>query len=96
MFLPVKEVLYCESDNNYTQVVATQNRKFLLTRTLRDVQEVLEEQGFVRVHRQYLINIEHIKMLMKNEGTYLIMSNEANIPVARNQKDKLMQQFGWI
>ena len=40
IFLPVSEVLYCESDSNYTKVVATQNRSFLLTRTLREVQEL--------------------------------------------------------
>jgi two-component system, LytTR family, response regulator len=96
LFLPVKEILYCEADNNYTRIKATQNRHFLLTKTLRDVQEVLEEQGFVRVHRQYLVNIEQIKLLMKGEGTYLIMNNDMSIPVARNQKDKLMQQFGLL
>jgi two-component system LytT family response regulator len=96
MFLPVKEVLYCEADSNYTRVIATGNRSYLLTRTLRDVQEVLEEQGFVRVHRHYLVNCDQIKMFMKGEGTYLVMNNEASIPVARNQKDKLIQHFGWL
>jgi two-component system LytT family response regulator len=96
MFLPVKEVLYCEADSNYTRVIATQNRQFLLTRTLREVQEVLEEQGFVRVHRQYLINRDQIKLLVKGEGSYLVMTNEVSIPVARNQKEKLLQQFGWL
>lgn len=96
VFLPLTEILYCEADNNYTRVIATQNRHYLLTRTLRDVQQVLEDRHFLRVHRQYLINLEQIKMLMKGEGTYLIMNNDISIPVARQQKEKLMQRFGWL
>lgn len=96
IFLPVGEILYCESDSNYTKVIATQNRHFLLTRTLREVQEVLEERNFLRVHRQYVINLDHIKLFMKGEGAYLVMTNDVSIPVARNQKEKLVQRFGWL
>ncbi len=96
VFLPLNEILYCEADNNYTRVIATQKRQFLLTRTLREVQQVLEERHFMRVHRQYLINLDQIKMFVKGEGQYLIMNNEVNIPVARQQKEKLVQRFGWL
>ena len=96
IFLPVNEIIYCESDSNYTNVIATQNRHFLLTRTLREVQEVLEERNFLRVHRQYVINLDHIKLFMKGEGAYLVMTNDVSIPVARNQKEKLVQRFGWL
>lgn len=96
IFLPVSDILYCESDSNYTKVIATQNRHYLLTRTLRDVQEVLEERNFLRVHRQYVVNLDHIKLFMKGEGAYLVMTNDVSIPVARNQKEKLVQRFGWL
>lgn len=96
IFLPVSDILYCESDSNYTKVMATQNRHYLLTRTLRDVQEVLEERNFLRVHRQYVVNLDHIKLFMKGEGAYLVMTNDVSIPVARNQKEKLVQRFGWL
>ena len=96
IFLPVGDIIYCESDSNYTKVIATQNRHYLLTRTLRDVQEVLEERNFLRVHRQYVVNLDHIKLFMKGEGTYLVMTNDVSIPVARNQKENLVQRFGWF
>jgi two-component system LytT family response regulator len=96
IFLPVGEIIYCESDSNYTKVIATQNRQYLLTRTLREVQEVLEERNFLRIHRQYVINLDQIKLFMKGEGSYVVMSNEVSIPVARNQKEKLVQRFGWL
>lgn len=96
MFLPVAEVVYCEADSNYTRVVATQGRQYLLTRTLREVQDVLETRNFLRVHRQYLVNLDHLQRYVRGEGTYLVMTDGASIPVARNQKDRLVQRFGWI
>jgi len=95
-FLPIAEVVYCETDSNYTRVVATQGRQFLLTRTLREVQDVLETRNFLRVHRQYLVNLDHLQRYVRGEGTYLVMTDGASIPVARNQKDRLVQRFGWI
>ena len=96
IFLELKEIIYCEADNNYTKVLATQDRRYLLTRTLKEVAEVLEERNFLRVHRQYLINLDQIKMFMKGEGSYLVMTNNVSIPIARQQKEKLIQRFGWL
>ncbi|GAB3950967.1 hypothetical protein GCM10028805_30120 [Spirosoma harenae] len=96
IFLPVGEIIYCESDSNYTKVITTQNRQYLLTRTLCEVQEVLEERNFLRIHRQYVINPDQIKLFMKGKGSYVVMTNEVSIPVARNQKEKLVQRFGWL
>lgn len=96
MFLPLSEIIYSESDSNCTKVIATQNRHYLLTRTLREVQEVLEARNFLRVHRQYIINLDHIKLFMKGEGASVVMANEVSIPIARNQKEKLVQRFGWL
>lgn len=94
IFLPLAEILYCEADNNYTQVIATQSRHFLLMRTLREVQQVLEDRNFMRIHRQYLINLDQIKLFVKGEGQYLVMTNGKSIPVARQQKEKLIQRGG--
>jgi two-component system LytT family response regulator len=95
-FTEIKNVLYCESDNNYTRIYVVGGQQYLISKTLGDIQEVLEEKNFLRVHRQYLVNLDHIKKYVKGEGNYLIMSNECNIPVARNKKEKLVERFGWL
>ncbi|MCY7352616.1 MAG: LytTR family DNA-binding domain-containing protein [Cytophagaceae bacterium] len=96
VFVELKEILYAESDSNYTKLVLTDGRHYLLTKTLRDVQDVLEERNFLRVHRQYLVNLDHIQRYVKGEGNYLVLTNGASIPVARQQKDWLMERFGWV
>jgi two-component system LytT family response regulator len=73
-----------------------EGRNYLVSKTLGDIQEVLEERNFLRVHRQFLVNLDHIKKYVRGEGNYLILSNDINIPVARNKKEKLVERFGWL
>lgn len=95
-FAEINNVIYCESDNNYTRIHTIDGNVYTVAKTLGDIQEVLEERNFLRIHRQYLINLDHIKKYVRGEGNYVIMSNNQHIPVARNQKDKLKERFGWL
>jgi two-component system LytT family response regulator len=96
VFVDLKELVYCEADSNYTRLFLVNGKNYLLSKTLREVQGVLEERNFLRVHRQYLINLEHIKIYHKGDGSYLVMTGDVSLPVAKNQKDRLVQKFGWL
>jgi two-component system, LytTR family, response regulator len=96
IFVELKNILYCEADDNYTRFFVTNGQKYLVSKTLRDIQETLEERNFLRVSRQHLINLDHIAKFMKGEGSYVVMSDGASITVARSQKDKLVERFGWL
>jgi two-component system, LytTR family, response regulator len=95
-FVEVENIVYCEAENNYTRFYITDGQQHLVSKNLGDIQEVLEERNFLRVHRQYLVNLDHIKKYVRGEGNYLVLSNNANIPVARSQKEKLIERFGWL
>jgi two-component system, LytTR family, response regulator len=96
VFVELKNILYCEADDNYTHFFLSNGQKHLVSKTLRDIQEVLEERNFLRISRQHLINLDHIAKFMKGEGSYVILSNGQSLPVARSQKDKLIERFGWL
>lgn len=96
VFVETKQITYCEADSNYTRFHLENGEVYVISKTLGDVQDVLETGDFVRVHRQYMVNLNHIQKLVKGEGTYLLLSNGVSIPVARQQKDRLMERFGWI
>ena len=96
IFAEIKQVVYCESENNYTRIHTTDSNHYIIAKTLGDIQEVLEERNFLRVHRQYVINLDHIIKYVKGEGNYVIMSNHKSIPVARSQKERLIEKFGWL
>ena len=96
IFVELKNVLYCEADNNYTWFYVANGQKYLVSKTLRDIQDTLEERNFLRVSRQHLINLDHIAKFMKGEGSYVIMTDGQSITVARSQKEKLVERFGWL
>lgn len=95
-FVELKDVLYCESDDSHTKFFLADGQHYLVSKTLKDIQDLLEERNFLRVHRQYLINLNHIKKFVKGEGSYVVMTNQQTIPVSRIQKDRLVERFGWL
>ena len=94
-FIELNEIIYVEASNNYSKLVMADKRIFTVSKTLKDVQDVLEESHFLRVHRQYVINLNHVKQFNRNESI-LIMDNGEHLPIARNQKEKLIEKYGWL
>lgn len=94
-FIDLSNIIYSEASNNYSKLILSDGSTFLVSKTLKDVQEVLEEETFLRVHRQYIINLNHVKQLNRNEGI-LTMTNGDHIPIARNQKEKLIEKYKWL
>lgn len=88
-----KNIVLCQADNNYTIVFIQGRKKKLISKTLKDFEEILEEHHFFRSHQSYLINIDHMAEYVRQDGGYLIMSNDMKVPVSRNKKEALMKLF---
>jgi two-component system LytT family response regulator len=94
-FVKLADIIYGIADNNYTQMYLKDGRRLLSTKSLREIQELFEEQQFVRVHRQFIVNIDEIIKLVRGDNYHLLMSDHKNIPISRSQKDKLISRIGW-
>ncbi len=92
-FINPDEIIYCESDSNYTKFHLNSGNTLVAAKTLKDVENVLENLDFCRIHKQYLVNLNHIKKYVKNEGSYVIMTNQANLPISRSHKDEFNRLF---
>ena len=91
--IPVDQIISCESDSNYTILLLKNNKKIVVSRTLKEIEELLEEHSFIRVHRCYLANLNEVEKYVKGEGGYLVMSDGTTIDVARNKKEMLMKKL---
>jgi len=91
-FIDLNDIIYSEASNNYSKLILTDGNRFIISKTLKDVQEVLEEEHFLRVHRQYIINLNHVKQFNRNEGV-ITMDNGDHLPIARNQKERLIERY---
>ena len=96
VFTEISKVLYCMAESNYTRFFISDGQQYLVSKTLGDIQEILEERNFLRVHRQYLVNLDQIRKYVRGDGNYIEMTNDVMIPVARNRKEKLIEKFGWL
>ncbi len=94
-FISLNEILYAESSSNYTNLLMLDNRKLLISKTLKEVQSVLEDSHFLRIHRQYIINLNHVKQLNRNDSIVTMLNND-ELPVARTQKELLIEKYKWF
>lgn len=94
-FIDLKDIVLIEAKSNYSDLVLIDKRRILVSKTLKDIQFVLEQQQFLRVHRQYIINLNEVKHFNRNESLLTMTSGDV-LPVSRLQKDKLIEQYGWL
>ncbi|MEZ4757663.1 MAG: LytTR family DNA-binding domain-containing protein [Flavobacteriales bacterium] len=86
----VNEIVVCGSDSNYTTLYMRDDKRLVISRTLKEFEDLLGEQDFIRVHNSFLISKKHIRKYIKGEGGEVIMSNGMNIAVSRRKKQELM------
>ena len=87
----VDRILRCESDNYYTHFYFTDGKHLLISKTLKDVEALLEGANFVRPHKSHLVNTRFIQNFSRDEGGYLTLSNGEKIPVSRRKKEKILE-----
>lgn len=90
----IADIVRCESERNYTTFFLRDGKQIVVTRTLKEYEELLEPSGFVRVHHSHLINLEHLRTFMKNDGGYAVMNDGTQVPVSVRKRDDLMQALG--
>jgi len=91
--IQVDSIVSCESDSNYTILHIKEKRKLITSSTLKEIEELLEDYSFVRVHRCYLVNLNEIEKYLKGEGGYLVMSDGSTIDVSRSRKETLLKKL---
>ncbi len=83
----VKDIIYCQADSNYTIFHLTDNKQILVSRSLKEYDEILSSQGFYRIHQSYLIKLSFVKKYMKGEGGSVILENGKELDVSRRRKE---------
>jgi two-component system LytT family response regulator len=89
----IDSIISCSSDSNYTNFLLKNNKKITASRTMKDVEELLTDYSFLRVHHSFMVNLNEIHKYIKGEGGYLVMSDGTHIDVSRNRKEKLLQKL---
>lgn len=93
-FIKISDIVYCMASDNYTYFFMSDGQKYLVSRTLKEYEDLLSEHNFFRVHNSYLININAVKKYIRGEGGQVVMNNDAVLDVAKRRKEAFIQLFG--
>lgn len=94
VFVKVSDILYCEASSNYTEIVVQDGKKYVVSRTLKEYDDLLSEHNFYRIHNSYLINLNAIKRYIRGEGGYVVMNNDQSLAVSKRKKEGFLEKIG--
>lgn len=89
----IQDIIYCEASSNYTNFYFANRPVICASKLIHEYEELLEDCGFIRTHKSYLVNLEHIKEYIRGEGGSIILTNDHEIEVSRRKKDILMTRI---
>jgi len=78
-----QDIIRCEADSNYTAIHLVNQKKFLASKTLGDIEELLSPEKFLRIHKSHLVNSAHISQLTSQDE--LVMTDNKRIPISRRR-----------
>ncbi len=89
--IDISDIQFCRSDNSYTTFYLIDGEKIVVSKSIKEYSELLNEYAFFRPHQSYLVNLNHVKKIDKSDGGFIIMKNKKEIPVSIRQKKHLIK-----
>lgn len=93
VFLKLKDIIRLESSGNYSTFYTLNKEKIMVSRTLKEFDDLLPEGMFFRVHQSHIVSLKQVKKVLLKEGVYALTSDEAKVPVSRRKKDLFIEKL---
>lgn len=90
-FVDVNDIVRCESDNTYTTFFLKDKRQIIVSRTLKDCEDMLDGQRFYRIHNSHLINLDFLTEYIKGEGGQVKLRDGVVLDVSRRRKEGFLR-----
>jgi two-component system LytT family response regulator len=92
-YLNPKEIIRIEADRSYSWFFISDKRKILVSKHMKEFQDLLNDRNFFRPHNSHLINLDFVKKFVRNDGGYIVMSDGSQIPISRTRKDLFLDHM---
>lgn len=94
-FLYTRQIIRCESDNNYCYFFLDNGEKLLVSKPIYEYDSLLAPYGFIRCHQSHLVNKHYIRSWVREDGGFLLLENGDRIPVSRMKKEAVQEALGF-
>ena len=85
------DIIRCQSDDCYTNIFLNDGKQVMVSKTLKEIEESLSANMFIRTHKSHLVNMDYIKTVIRQDGGYIIMKDGSEIPISRRKKEAVMK-----
>lgn len=86
-FFDIEEIIYCKANGAYTQFIMENGKKLLVSKNLKEYENILNSSKFMRIHNSFLVNLKKVKKFIKADGGYVIMQNDDHITISSKKKE---------
>jgi len=86
----LENIIKCSAESNYTCLYFANGKKMLVSKTLKDFEDLLCTSGFERIHHSHIINLNHLVSFVNKDGGYVILSDKSTLPVSQRKKSNLI------
>ena len=92
-FIEVADLIFLTAEGNYTVLHTTDGKKYIVSKSLKEYEELLEPQGFFRIHHSHMIHLDKIVKYVKGSGGYVVMKNGTSLDVSARRKDEFLKKL---
>lgn len=92
-FISLDDIIYLEASANYTNIYLV-NKKMLVSRTLKDYEDILPSEIFIRIHHSYIVNKNSVDKYIKGDGGQVVLKNGTLLDVSKRKKIDFLQAMG--
>jgi len=89
----ISEITYCHAEGSYTSFILADGRKVMTSTNLKEYEQLLLPYNFLRCHHSYLVNLNHVVALKKQDGGYLETTDKVQIPISIRKKATLIEKL---
>ena len=92
-FVEVRNIIRCQGESNYTHLFFDNRKPLLVAKTLVEFEELLQEHGFLRVHKTHMVNLNHVTAYIRNDGGRIVLSNGDEVAISRRRKELVLERM---
>jgi two-component system LytT family response regulator len=93
-FINLEDISYLQADSNYTILHRVNLQKLVVSKTLKDFEDILQDKGFMRVHKSNIVNLRYVKEFSTLEGGIIRMHDGGEVCISRRMQDAFLKQMG--
>jgi len=94
MIVDLQDILYCESENNYTRLYLTNDKMIFVAKTLKKIETLLSvDPDFFRIHHSFIVNMRFVRQYLKGDGGMVVLANGKNVPISRVKRQELFSRL---